>query len=182
MTRRIVVVPHNKHWVDLYAAEAPQIKRALGENALTIHHIGSTAVPGLMAKPTIDIMVEVNHIDKVDACQTAMEKIGYQAKGEYGIPGRRYFPKCQGEVHLFHCHVYQTGHPDLTRLLNFRDYLRTHPKAASQYQTLKLALAAQFTWESKKYTAGKTELIAELDQLAAAWRGETACPPQGGYK
>lgn len=98
-----------------------------------IHHIGSTSVPGLMAKPVIDILVEVGTINVVDSYNEAMKKqIGYLPKGENGIPNRRYFSK-GGDNRTHQVHVYQQGDEKIASHLMFRDYLITHPKVASEY-------------------------------------------------
>ena len=85
------VVPYDVRWPAQYVIEAHHIRRALGNVAVAIHHIGSTSVPGLSAKPVIDILVEVNGLADVDTRTPAVESLGYEAKGEFGIPGRRYF-------------------------------------------------------------------------------------------
>ena len=170
VARKVEVLPYNPSWQALYRAEALRLRPTLGENLVGLHHMGSTAVLGLAAKPTIDILMVVrSHVD-LDSKTEAIEALGYQAKGENGISGRRYFQRLDGEVHLFHLHAYQEGHPDIRRHLNFRDYLRAHPETAQAYADLKRTLAAQFTWEPKCYTQGKTDFILAVDRRAAAWR------------
>lgn len=93
MTQEVVVVPYKNEWPALFETEAMLIKQALGDNCLLVHHIGSTAVPGLASKPIIDILPVVKNILHVDQVTSAMEQLGYEAKGEYGIPFRRYFQK-----------------------------------------------------------------------------------------
>src|SRR5580698_1970268 len=89
MARTIEVVPYNPEWPQMFEAEAALIKKALGDNCIAIHHIGSTSIPGLSAKPIIDILPVVKDILKVDA--KPIEALGYQAKGENGMAFRRYF-------------------------------------------------------------------------------------------
>jgi GrpB-like predicted nucleotidyltransferase (UPF0157 family) len=172
-----MVLPYDPGWPVVFEAEAPELRDALGPNVLALHHIGSTAVPGLMAKPTIDILAVVDSIDRMDEAVSAMAALGYQAKGENGVAGRRYFQKLDGEVHLVHVHAYPKGHPDIARHLDFRDYLRAHPDAARDYEDLKLTLAEAHTWDPKAYTRGKTDLIRVLDRQAAAWRASTSGHP-----
>src|SRR5687767_5851971 len=88
---RITVVPYDPLWPQRYAAAASEITSAMGSNLLAIHHIGSTAVPGLHAKPVIDILVVVEDLNAVDQRSVEMERLGYQVMGEFGIIGRRYF-------------------------------------------------------------------------------------------
>src|ERR671921_2732344 len=90
---KVEVVPHNPRWREAFEAEARQVAAALGENVVAIHHIGSTAIPNIYAKPVIDLLVEVRDITEADGRSSAMESLGYEVMGEYGIPGRRYFRK-----------------------------------------------------------------------------------------
>ncbi len=170
--RRVMVLPYDPEWRDVFQAECPRVRAALGPNALVIHHIGSTAVPGLMAKPNIDILAVVESVDRLDEAVSAMADLGYQSKGENGVAGRRYFQKLDGD--LVHVHAYPKGHPDIARHLYFRDYLRSHPGAARAYECLKLTLAKAHTWDPKAYTCGKTDLIRALDRQAAAWRASAS--------
>ena len=121
--RIIEVVPHDSRWAGEYLKEAERIKHVFGEELLEIHHIGSTAIPGIYAKPIIDFLVGVKDILRVDSFNPAMEKLGYQAYGEFGISGRRYFPKGL-IVRTYQIHVFQSGDPQIARHLNFRDYMR----------------------------------------------------------
>lgn len=91
--RLIQVVPYDPNWPIKFAEEAKEVKIALGRNCIKIHHIGSTSVPDLSAKPIIDMVPVVLDITKVDDINTAMSALGYEAKGEYGMPFRRYFQK-----------------------------------------------------------------------------------------
>jgi GrpB-like predicted nucleotidyltransferase (UPF0157 family) len=172
MARIVEVIPYNPTWPQIYCAEAAQVSLVLGSNLVAAHHIGSTAVPGLAAKPTIDILLVVRELTALDACNTALAELGYQAKGEHGILGRRYFSRKEGDRHLFHIHAYAEGHADIDRHLNFRDYLISHPAAALDYQTLKQGLAAQFRDAPAEYTAGKADFIREVERRAAVWRAE----------
>ena len=170
MARIIEVLPYDPIWPQIYLVEVDQVSTVLGSNLLAAHHIGSTGVPGLAAKPTIDILLIVRELTALDACNTALADLGYQAMGEHGIMGRRYFSKKEGDRHLFHMHAYAEGHADITRHLNFRDYLIAHPAAALDYQALKQGLAVQFRDAPAEYTAGKADFIGEVEGRAKAWR------------
>lgn len=172
MVRIVEIVPYDPNWPEKYCAEVKMVADVLGTNLTSAHHIGSTAIPGLAAKPTIDILLVVQNLDNLDACNNEMEALGYQPKGEHGIPGRRYFQKLAGEVHLIHIHAFQIGHPEIYRYLNFRDYTIAHPETAEAYQSLKQKLAVLFTDRPADYTAGKEAFIRAVDQRAAAWRAE----------
>lgn len=179
MARKIEVVPYDPAWPGIFRQEAEIIQVILGANLINLHHVGSTAIPDLAAKPTIDMLIEVNNLATLDACNPTMVQIGYLPKGENGIPGRRYFQKLAGEMHLFHIHAFEKGHPDLARHLAFRDYLRAHPHEARAYQGMKQGLAARFPYEPQAYTSGKTDFIQAMNQRASAWRllRDSKAPP-----
>jgi GrpB-like predicted nucleotidyltransferase (UPF0157 family) len=158
----IEVVPYNPKWPELFAAEAKRIKQALGSNCIDIHHIGSTSVPGLSAKPIIDILPVVKDILEVDQATEAMELLGYEAKGEFGMASRRFFRKGQ-DIRTYHIHVFEEGDPEVGRHLKFRDWMRSHEDDARSYEKLKLELAAQFPNDRLKYALGKDAFIASMD-------------------
>ena len=103
--RKIVVVDYRPEWAEAFQREAARIAKVLGENMVAIHHIGSTSVPGLCAKPIIDIMPVVRDIGAVDGCNAGFVALGYTPMGEFGIPGRRYFHK-GGDERTHHVHVF----------------------------------------------------------------------------
>src|SRR6185436_9586865 len=116
--------------------------RVLGNAVVAVHHIGSTAIPGIHAKPVVDILLEVTDIAQVDAATEAIERLGYEARGEFGIRGRRYFRKGDGSGEsTHHVHAYRTGSRDVERHLAFRDYLIANPEEARAYSVLKQRLA-----------------------------------------
>lgn len=170
MPRKVDIIPYDPAWPLIYRAEIERVALVLGTNLISSHHIGSTSVPGLAAKPTIDILLVVHKLDALDARNHAMQALGYQPRGENGIPGRRYFNKLAGDVHLFHLHAFEACHPEVTRYLNFRDYLIAHPPVARDYQILKEELAVRFRDSPPRYTSGKAEFIRDVDGRAAAWR------------
>jgi GrpB-like predicted nucleotidyltransferase (UPF0157 family) len=172
MTRVIEVIPYDPAWLLHFKDAADQITTVLVSNLISAHHIGSTAVPGLAAKPIIDILLVVRSLEALDACNDAMGRLGYIAKSENGIAGRRYFQRLDGERHLVHIHAFKEGHPEITRHLNFRDYLIAHPQTAQAYQELKQKLASVFKASPQDYTAGKEFFIREVDTRAASWRAD----------
>ena len=93
---RVQVVAHDPGWQAEFQLEASLIAEALGEIVVQIHHIGSTAIPGIAAKPILDFLLEVRDLAKLDDKRFAMEELGYEAMGEFGLPGRRYFRKDDG--------------------------------------------------------------------------------------
>ncbi len=157
-----------------FEVEAERLTAVFQPNLVAIHHIGSTAVPGIKAKPIIDIMVIVEDINQVNDCNEAMSQLGYIAKGENGINGRRYFRKGSDVHHTHHIHTYQDGHPDIARHLNFRDYLIAHPDVAQAYSRLKEELARKYESDPPLYTDNKTDFIRQVEEKAAVWRNHQA--------
>jgi GrpB-like predicted nucleotidyltransferase (UPF0157 family) len=170
--REVHIVPYDPAWAERYYEEASRLRVILEQEVVAIHHIGSTSVPDLPAKPIIDILVEVREIEKIDALDPLMRQEGYQPRGENGLPGRRYFVRGSPDLHTHHVHIYQQGDPDIPRHLHFRDYLRTHPEEAERYGKLKQALAPQFPLDIDAYQTGKAELAAELQEKAIRWAEE----------
>ncbi|MDP1881010.1 MAG: GNAT family N-acetyltransferase [Parachlamydiaceae bacterium] len=162
MKKNIEVFPYNPQWPEMYASEAELLKQALSNNCIIIHHIGSTSVPGLSAKPIIDILLVVRNIQEVDDATKAMESLGYEVKGEYGIAFRRYFQKGK-DVRTHNVHVYQENDPEISRYLKFRDWMRSHPDDAENYAKLKEGLAAKFPEDILQYCNGKDAFVASID-------------------
>ncbi|MBS4175615.1 GrpB family protein [Bacillus sp. FJAT-49736] len=167
--RQVEVVPYNLNWPKLFEEEAQSIRNVMKNIIVNIHHIGSTSIPGMAAKPIIDIMIEVESIEKVDSYNQEMIQLGYDPQGENGIPNRRYFSK-GGDNRTHHVHIFQTGNPEVERHLLFRDYLIVHPEEAKSYSNLKKSLSLQFPFDIEQYIDGKDCLIKELDEKAKAWK------------
>lgn len=166
--RNIRVIDHNAEWINMFEAEKKKLKMIFGEELIDVHHIGSTAVPGLKAKPVIDMMPVVKNINAVDQYDADMSDLGYEGLGENGIVGRRYFRK-GGDERTYHIHVFEKGSHDITRHLAFRDYLRNHEDASIQYGDLKKKLAIKFPNDINEYMDGKDQFIKEMEQKALDW-------------
>lgn len=164
--RKVEVVPYDPAWPTLYRAEAASLAALLGEELVEIHHIGSTSVPDLPAKPFIDILPVVRDAQRIDALNDLLLAAGYVPKGENGIPGRRYFSKDGGGLRRVHVHAFAAGHPEVARHLNFAAYLRAHPDAAAAYAELKRELAQRFPNDTAAYTNGKSAFIRAIDEKA----------------
>ncbi len=162
MTNIVKVVPYNIEWPQMFEKEAQLIKSALGDNCIRVHHIGSTAVPKLAAKPIIDILPVVKDILCVDQSVTAMENLHYRSLGEHGIPFRRFFTKEQ----TFHVHVYEQENSEIERHLKFRDWMRTHECDRELYAELKTRLALKFANDRAQYISGKEQFVATIDNKA----------------
>lgn len=168
--RRVEVAPYDPAWPGLFQAEAARLAAVFGEELRAIHHMGSTSVPGLAAKPIVDILPEVHDIQRIDDLNEAMIALGYAPKGENGIPGRRFFSKTVDGVRRFHVHVFQAGDPEIERHLAFVQYLRAHPDQAAAYGRLKQALAERFSADIDGYADGKNDFVQEMERKALAWR------------
>jgi GrpB-like predicted nucleotidyltransferase (UPF0157 family) len=174
--RKVIVVPHNPNWKQQYTIEARRLTGVLGPEVVETYHIGSTAIPGILAKPIIDIMIAVWNIARIDQYNDALAKLGYDAKGEKGIPGRRFFARGNPALRSHHVHIFQTGHPDIERHLIFRDYLIAHPEEAHAYAHLKDQLAQRFPEDRESYTNGKGDFINEMNRRARAWHEQQTLP------
>ncbi|MCB9421125.1 MAG: GNAT family N-acetyltransferase [Ardenticatenaceae bacterium] len=169
MSRIVELKAHDPEWLRQFESEAERLTAVFQPNLVAIHHVGSTAVPGIKAKPIIDILVVVHNIEWVDTMNEAMNQLGYIAKGENGIDGRRYFRKGSNIHHTHHIHTYQNGHPEIIRHLNFRDYLIAHPDVAQAYSRLKEDLASKYKADPPLYTDSKTDFIRDVNEKAIVW-------------
>ncbi|MDZ4616963.1 GrpB family protein [Bacillus cereus] len=167
--RKIVVVLHENHWSEKFQMEAKRLKSAMPET-VKIYHIGSTSVPGLAAKPIIDMIMEVENIERVDGWNERFIELGYIVKGENGISRRRYFIHGTEEKRSYHLHVFEKGNPEIVRHLAFRDYMMAHCEEAEAYATLKKELAEKYTYDGALYTEGKNEFVRNVDEKAKEWR------------
>ena len=167
---RIVVVEHDPAWRTEFEEESQRISRVLGGRVLRLHHIGSTAIPGIFAKPVIDILMEVENIVELDAGSPAMEGLGYESMGEFGIPGRRYFRRNNALGNRSHqVHAIEAKSPEISRHLAFRDYMIAHRTEAQAYGELKRSLALEFPEDIKGYMKGKDPFIKEHEARALVW-------------
>jgi GrpB-like predicted nucleotidyltransferase (UPF0157 family) len=157
---RVEVVPYSDLWPLLYEQEAEQIRGVLGSELRVIEHVGSTAVPGLAAKPVVDIALSVESFDGLDI--PALEELGYRYVPEFEeeLPNRRYFSRPG-----FHVHAYEQEHDEFLDFLRFREYLRTHAEDARSYGELKLRLAEEFRNERDEYQAAKAPYITRLLEM-----------------
>lgn len=155
---------HNPIWIEEYTREATQIFEALGPVIFRIHHIGSTSVSGLLAKPTIDILVEVGRFCQPEMIINAMKSIHYQhnQKTDLENPSMMFMKgySLKGYVgQAFHVHV---RYPNDWDELYFCEYLLNHPETCHEYEKLKLALKEKFEFDREAYTSGKTEFVQQV--------------------
>jgi len=168
---RITIVPYSLDWPSLFEKEAKHLHAVLGNLSHEIHHIGSTSVPGLKAKPIIDILMDVSSLEQLDLKTQDFEQIGYEVMGEYGISGRRYFRK-GGDHRTHHVHAFQSGDPHIIRHLAFRDYLRKNPTVADEYGQLKWEIAQSCGHDIGTYGDRKDPFIKLHEARALTWHAQ----------
>jgi GrpB-like predicted nucleotidyltransferase (UPF0157 family) len=175
MIDAIKLEEHNPQWTKDFELERARFLAALGHVTQggileRVHHIGSTSVPDLKAKPVIDMLLEVYPLPKPEVGIAALEELGYEYRGEAGIAGRLFF---RSHPRKRHVHVVEAGTNELTRdYLLFRNYLRTNADARQRYENLKLELSQRYPSDREAYTEGKTDLIRELLEEATVWHLE----------
>lgn len=170
----VVVADYDPAWPAWFARTAAAIRDACGAPVIRVEHIGSTSVPGLAAKPIIDVMPLLARVVDGLACVEPMRALGYESRGEFGIAGRHFFVRDAGERGRPRepVHMYAEGAHEAVRHLLLRDYLRAHPERAVAYAALKRDLAARFRDDREAYTEAKTEFILETVALARPSSGE----------
>lgn len=160
------VVPYDVHWPAAFEAEAARLRSAFGSLALRIDHHGSTSVPGLAAKPIIDIQVSVTALQPLGAYGERLQAVGYVHVPHPDDSFCPFFHRSHQWPHSHHVHVVQAGGAEERRTLAFRDYLREHSAAAREYEQLKRALAPQFTVADREsreaYARAKTDFIERI--------------------
>jgi GrpB-like predicted nucleotidyltransferase (UPF0157 family) len=154
--RKVEVVDYDPAWPAQFRQEEAAIKRVLGSQVVALEHGGSTSVPGLAAKPIIDMWAALRSPLRQEDVK-AMAAVGYDYLGESALPDQDFFVK--SEPRIYHLHCYPAGHPEWDRHLAFRDWLRAHPDAAAAYASLKRELAARFPADALAYTEAKSDFI-----------------------
>jgi GrpB-like predicted nucleotidyltransferase (UPF0157 family) len=160
----VKLYPYNDEWPRLFQQEKQRLHLAIGHYVLDIQHVGSTSIPGLPAKPIIDIAIAVKDFEEAIICISPIEQLGYVYRGEHGIPRRHYFRK--GELRTHHLHLNEIEGDDWKNQILFRDYLRQHPAARQAYAELKTDLARRYARDRERYLREKAPFIEEVIRLA----------------
>lgn len=166
---KVRLAVHDPQWAAAFEAERARLTEALADVSPVIEHVGSTAIPGIIAKPLLDIMVGIAEIGMHERALAPMRELGYEHKGEFGIPGRQFFVLERGPMVTHHVHMVAHGGEFWRLNLLFRDYLRVNAGARERYAAEKRRLAVEFRDAREKYTAGKDAIIREL-LTEAGWR------------
>lgn len=165
---KVELLLYSSSWEQAAQDESLRLRQALTDNIVIVHHIGSTAIPGIHAKPIVDLLPVLRSVSQFDEQQAVLVQLGYQCWGEYGIPGRRYFTLDELATgrRLFQLHCFEADSPQIERHLAFRDYLRANPAKAQEYDAEKHRCQALHADDSHAYSEAKAEWITA--QLVAA--------------
>lgn len=144
-------------WAGLFEEEAARLRLALGSAVIAIEHYGSTSIPGIKAKPVIDLLVGMPHLDDALAWVEVLQGLGYDHAAHAGVPNHHVFGKSKARTHL--AHFVEWGGPSWIRCLTFRDRLRADAGLAVEYERLKISLAERHPAGRAAYTAGKTAFV-----------------------
>ena len=159
------LVEYDAGWPALFAAEQQRIRDQCGTLALRLEHVGGTSIPGMCAKPILDIVAGRPRDTSIQDCIAALQRAGYEHRGERGVPGRHYFRR--GQPRAYHVHLVEEGGPLWRDYIAFRDYLRVHREAAGQLADLKRVLAARFPQDREAYMIAKSPHVQEILRLAS---------------
>ncbi|MDA1188384.1 MAG: GrpB family protein [Chloroflexi bacterium] len=165
----IHIVDYNRSWPREFDREAAKLHDALGRVAVRIDHVGSTSVPGLAAKPIIDISVSVQSVYPMDDYRRPLEKLGYLFVYASGSPDFHFFGKPALRPRTHHIHVCKLGSGHEYRHLAFRNYLRAHPHEAERYAAVKRSIGAKHPGDRLAYIAGKQDIVDEIEKKSLAW-------------
>jgi len=155
------IAPYDPQWPKRYEEEAARLKPIFGAALKEIHHVGSSAVPELSAKPEIDVLVVVDDLNISDACTGSLQRLGYRRGGDLS-PGHHFFKRDVDGLRTHKVHVCLEGHAKIEEILKFRDHLRTNAEIRAQYQALKLKLEKENSTGIGEYLEGKTPFIQSV--------------------
>jgi GrpB-like predicted nucleotidyltransferase (UPF0157 family) len=158
----VTVVPYDPRWAALFDEASLEIAHALGPAILAVHHVGSTSVRGLHAKPILDILVSIPDFSRGLALVSPLAGLGYEFRPAEEIPDRHYFRRLRGSVRTHHLSLAEPSSHHHRVTIAFRDVLRASPSLAAEYGALKLRLAGQFPRDRQAYIDGKTAFVTRV--------------------
>ncbi len=160
--RKYTIEQYDPHWINLFQKEADMLSCIFDTHAISIEHIGSTAVPNLSGKPTIDVLVVVKQLTDIDEIIPFMLKNGYEDKGEYVTKNSRLFVREKNNERLVNVHIFPKDHLHVSEMLKVRDYLRAHPEKVEEYNNLKQDLYKKYPEDYGMYRKYKDEWMKSL--------------------
>jgi GrpB-like predicted nucleotidyltransferase (UPF0157 family) len=168
----IELVPYAEEWTKVASTESERLRNLLGPIVRAVHHIGSTAIPGIAAKPVVDLIPVVSSVEELDERRLDIERLGYEWQGEYGLPGRRFCKLSDAKTgrRLVHLHCYGEGSPEIERHLAFRDFLRHRPGLAALYEQEKRRCRDAHPEDTDAYTDCKSRWIKAVEAEALRWK------------
>jgi GrpB-like predicted nucleotidyltransferase (UPF0157 family) len=162
------LLPHDPHWAEQASLEEARILKAIWPAIIEMHHVGSTSIPGIAAKPIIDLVGVSPNLETLEGARPGLEALGDAWHGEYGVEGRRFciLTDPHSGLRKFHLHCYADGNLSIRRHLAFRDHLRARPEVAEAYQRMKQECAAKHPDDSNAYTECKDRWIKQVEAEA----------------
>src|ERR1700691_4980432 len=176
MSQPIVIADYSDEWPILFSRVSRAIRNEIGVIALRIDHIGSTSIPGLAAKPIIDIQISVANLEPVDAYRPALQRLGYHWRASNPELTKRYFREAPGSRRT-HIHIRRSGSWNEQWALLFRDYMRCHSEEHEGYAQLKRSLAERFAHDMAAYTDAKGDLVWKIIRRADEWASLSGWQP-----
>jgi len=162
--RKYNIEQYNSEWQKRFETEAEILRPIFSNKAISIEHVGSTAVPGLAGKPTIDILITVEKIEIADELSKNIEDVGYKSLGDYINKGSRLFVKEEHDTRLVNLHVFEAQHSHVKSMIILRDYFRSHAEAVEEYSKLKVDLVKKYPNDYGLYRKYKDEWMEKLKQ------------------
>ncbi len=171
--KMITIAEYNPEWPRIFRDLASGIRSAIGPAAPRIDHIGSTSIPGLAAKPIIDIQISVADFEPMEPYRLPLEALGFEYRARNPELAKLYFKDPEGKEERTHIHVRRAGSFSEQYPLLFRDYMRCHAAAAAEYAGLKLSLAEEYRDDRNAYTEAKDAFIWDIIRRADKWAQDT---------
>ena len=166
--RTYSIKKYSKNWARRFRTQEKLLRKIFGKNIVEIHHVGSTSIPGMDAKPVVDILAIVKNLTSIDQIKKKLKTLGYDTLVNYVVPKSRLLYKFKGKEKLYNIHVLPRSHPESKRLLNVKNYLIAYPAEAKRYADLKKKLYKK-TKDYALYRKGKTNFLNALEKKASRW-------------
>ena len=170
MKIKYTIENYDSEWINKFQQIKTNLEKIFGSKAVDIQHVGSTSVPGMKAKPLIDILVIAKQWEDFEKEKSEMIKLGYQLRLNVLTPDSLLFEKVLDNHKIENVHVFKQGAEKIKEFLDIRDYLRIHPEMAEIYGNLKKELLAKYPDDYFAYREGKQDFLGELKRLAHEWR------------